>query len=199
MKRRSISRRATSTSTTATTRSRTPRNTISDQPGKDAEVAVRQRDATFMQPKTFLIEAIVSHADPISSTATTKTDVRRFRSERRSSTDLYRRDWTTSSAEFASFRTTRPLFADSTDCRRRYTLKQDEQLHRVYTFITPDFTSAFRIQRGAVQQTETHLSDATNLTVGCVWSVTTRTTTTSTARNSSRTTTCGADALRCRT
>ncbi len=60
------------------------------------------------------------------------------------------------------------MFGDSTDWAFGvYTLKRDEHLHRVYTFLTPDFTSQFRVERAAVfGQTETQLSDATNLTVG---------------------------------
>jgi iron complex outermembrane recepter protein len=147
------------------------RNTISDQPGKDMQKSqYGSVIATFTQPRTFLIEAIVSHADSdIEYGYDEDWTFVGFDPNGYSSTDLYRRDWNTSSAElrFISNDEGR-LFADSTDWAVGvYTLKQDEQLHRVYTFITPDFTSAFRIQRAAVfGQTETHLSDATNLTVG---------------------------------
>jgi hypothetical protein len=55
------------------------------------------------------------------------------------------------------------LFGDSTDCRRRYTLKQDEHLHRVYvpTPISPRIPH----QRRGVGRPK-RISDATNLTVG---------------------------------
>ena len=147
------------------------RNTISDQPGKDTQKSqFGSVIATFTQPKTFLVEAIVSHADSdIEYGYDEDWTFVDFDPNGYSSTDLYRRDWTTSSAElrFISNDEGR-LFGDSTDWAAGiYTLKQDEHLHRVYTFITPDFTSDFRIQRAAVfGQTETHLSDATNLTVG---------------------------------
>lgn len=147
------------------------RNTISDQPGKDTQKSqFGSVIATFMQPKTFLVEAIVSHAtSDIEYGYDEDWTFVGFDPNGYSSTDLYRRDWTTSSAElrFISNDDGR-LFGDTTDWAAGvYTLKQDEHLHRVYTFITPDFTSEFRIQRAAVfGQTETHLSDATNLTVG---------------------------------
>jgi iron complex outermembrane receptor protein len=147
------------------------RNTISDQPGKDTQKSqFGSVIASFMQPKAFLVEAIVSHAaSDIEYGYDEDWTFVGFDPNGYSSTDLYRRDWTTSSAElrFISNEDGR-LFGDTTDWAAGvYTLKQDEHLHRVYTFITPDFTSAFRIQRAAVfGQTETHLADATNLTVG---------------------------------
>ena len=137
------------------------RDTISDQPGKDTQKSqFGSVIATFTQPKTFLVEAIVSHADSdIEYGYDEDWTFVGFDPNGYSSTDLYRRDWTTSSAElrFISNDEGR-LFGDSTDWAVGvYTLKQDEHLHRVYTFLTSDFTSEFRIQRAAVfGQTETH-------------------------------------------
>jgi iron complex outermembrane receptor protein len=147
------------------------RNTISDQPGKDTQKSrFASVIATFSQPKTFLVETILSHADSdIEYGYDEDWTYVGFDPNGYSSTDLYRRDWTTSSAEvrFISNDDGR-LFADSTDWAAGvYTLKQDENLHRVYTFLTPDFTSVFRIQRAALfGQTDTHLSQATDLTIG---------------------------------
>lgn len=147
------------------------RNTISDQPGKDTQKSgFGSVIATFTQPEAFLMQAILAHADSdIEYGYDEDWTYVGFDPNGYSSTDLYRRDWTTSSAElrFLSNEEGR-LFGDSTDWALGvYALKRDEHLHRIYTFLTPDFTSQFRVERAAVfGQTETQLSDATNLTVG---------------------------------
>lgn len=147
------------------------RDTISDQPGKDTQKSrFGSVIATFAQPANFAIETIVAHADSdIDYGYDEDWTFTGFDPNGYTSTDLYKRDWTTSSAEVRLISNdSGRIFGDSTDWALGvYGLKQDEKLHRVYTFISPDFTSAFRIQRAAVfGQTETHLSDATNLTVG---------------------------------
>ncbi len=147
------------------------RDTISDQPGKDDQKSrYGSVIATFSQPQSFQIETIFAHADSdIEYGYDEDWTYVGFDPNGYSSTDLYKRDWQTTSAEvrFISNDDGR-LFADSTDWAVGvYGLKQDEALHRVYTFLTPDFTSEFRIQRAAIfGQTETHFSDVTNLTVG---------------------------------
>ncbi len=146
-------------------------DTFSDHPGKDAQTSkYGSMRATFTRPETFSIETTLAHADSdIEYGYDEDWTFVGFDPNGYDSTDLYRRDWTTSSAEVRALSNDAGrLFADSTDWAVGvYALKQDEHLHRVYTFLSPDFTSAFRIQRVAVfGQTETHLSDATNLTVG---------------------------------
>lgn len=147
------------------------RDTISDQPGKDTQKSrYGSVMATFSQPQTFQIETIFAHADSdIEYGYDEDWTFTGFDPNGYTSTDLYKRDWQTSSAEvrFVSNDDGR-LFAGSTDWAVGvYGLKQNESLHRVYTFLTSDFTSEFRIERAAVfGQTETHFSDVTNLTVG---------------------------------
>lgn len=147
------------------------RHTISDQPGKDMQKSgFGSVIATFSQPKTFAIQTIVAHADSdIEYGYDEDWTYTGFDPNGYTSTDLYRRDWTTSSAEVRLISNDAGrMFGDTTDWALGvYGLEQDEHLHRVYTFLTSDFTSAFRIQRAALfGQTETHLTDATNLTVG---------------------------------
>jgi iron complex outermembrane recepter protein len=147
------------------------RDTISDQPGKDTQKSrFGSVVARFSQPQSFHIETVLAHADSdIDYGYDEDWTFVGFDPNGYSSTDLYRRDVDTTSAEirFVSNDAGR-LLGDSTDWAVGvYGLKQDMTLHRVYTFVTPDFTSAFRIERAAIfGQTETHFSDVTNLTVG---------------------------------
>ncbi len=147
------------------------RDTISDNPGKDDQTSrYGSVIVTLAQPQSFKIETILAHADShIEYGYDEDWTYVGFDPNGYSSTDLYKRDWQTTSAEvrFISNDTGR-LFAGSTDWAFGvYGLKQDEGLHRVYTFLSTDFTSEFRIQRAAVfGQTDTHFSEATSLTVG---------------------------------
>ena len=147
------------------------RDTISDRPGKDDQKSrFGSLVATFSQPKTFQIETILARANSdIAYGYDEDWTHAGFDPNGYASTDLYKRDWGTTSAELRLISNEDGrLLGDSTDWALGvFGLKQDEALHRVYTFRTPDFTNAFRIERAAVfGQTETHFSDVTNLTVG---------------------------------
>ena len=147
------------------------RDTISDQPGKDTQKSrFGSITAMFSQPTTFQVETILAHADSdIDYGYDEDWTYVGFDPNGYSSTDLYKRNVDTTSAEIRLISNEDGrLLGDSTDWAVGvYGFKQDMTLHRVYTFITPDFTSAFRIERAAIfGQTETHFSDVTNLTVG---------------------------------
>jgi len=147
------------------------RNTISDQPGSDKQKSkFGSLVATFEQPKDFLIETIVGYADSdISYGYDEDWTYVGFDPNGYSSTDKYLRDWQTTSAEvrLVSDESAR-IFGGSTDwVAGVYGLKQQMDLHRVYTFTVPDFRSSFKIDRLALfGQTNTHLGEATTLTVG---------------------------------
>jgi len=147
------------------------RTTLSDQPGKDTQKSqFGSVIGTFSQPQSFVVETILAHAaSDIEYGYDEDWTFVGFDPNGYASTDLYRRDWNTSSAEmrFISNDAGR-LFGDTTDWAVGvYGLEQEEKLHRTYTFLTSDFLSTFRIQRAAIfGQTETHLSDTTNLTFG---------------------------------
>jgi len=86
-----------------------------------------------------------------------------------SSTDLYKRDHTTTTAELrASSTDAGRIFADSTDwVAGVYRLWQQEGLHRIYPILDLDFRSRFEIDRVALfGQTDTHFGDATTLSIG---------------------------------
>jgi len=147
------------------------RTTLSDQPGQDTQKSkFGSVIGTFSQPESFTIETIVARAaSDIEYGYDEDWTFVGFDPNGYSSTDLYKRDWDTSSAELRLISNDQGrLFANTTDwVVGVYGLKQDEKLHRVYTFLTSDFLSAFRIQRAAIfGQTDTHLSDSTNLTFG---------------------------------
>ena len=147
------------------------RTTLSDQPGQDTQKSkFGSVIGTFSQPESFAIQTIVAHADSnIEYGYDEDWTFVDFDPNGYSSTDLYKRNWETSSAEVRLISNDGGrLFADTTDWAvGLYGLEQDEKLHRVYTILTNDFLSAFRIQRAAIfGQTETHVSDLTNLTIG---------------------------------
>jgi outer membrane receptor protein involved in Fe transport len=147
------------------------RTTLSDQPGQDTQKSqFGSVIGTFSQPETFVVQTILAHsASDINYGYDEDWTFTGFDPNGYASTDLYQRDWTTSSAEVRLISNDAGrVFGDTTDWAvGLYGLEQDEKLHRVYTFLTSDFLSAFRIQRASIfGQTETHLSDVTNLTFG---------------------------------
>ena len=84
------------------------------------------------------------------------------------STDEYLRDRVTATAEFRLASTDASRIGDATDwVVGAYTLRQDVELRRIYTFADADFTSAFDISRIAVYgQSDTPVGDRTTLTIG---------------------------------
>ena len=147
------------------------RDTISDQPGKDTQKSrYGSIVATLSQPERFKVETILAHADSdIEYGYDEDWTYVGFDPNGYSSTDLYRRDWTTSSAEVRLISNEQGrLFGGSTDwVVGVYGLRQDMDLHRVYTFRESDFTSGFRIDRAALfGQTETELVAGTIFTLG---------------------------------
>jgi outer membrane receptor protein involved in Fe transport len=148
------------------------RDTISDQPGLDKQKSrFGSIVATFEQPKDFLVETIVGYADSdISYGYDEDWTFVGFDPNGYSSTDEYVRDWKSTSAEvrFVSDESAR-IFGGSTDwVAGVYGLDQQMDLQRIYTFrVGGDFKSSYEIQRLALfGQTDTHLGDATTLTVG---------------------------------
>lgn len=147
------------------------RDTISDQPGKDTQKSrYGSVVTTLSQPENFKVETILARADSdIEYGYDEDWTYVDFDPNGYSSTDLYLRDWTTSSAEIRLISNERGrLFGGSTDwVVGMYGLQQDMDLRRVYTFREPDFTSGFRIDRVALfGQTETGFAEGTNFTLG---------------------------------
>jgi outer membrane receptor protein involved in Fe transport len=147
------------------------RDTISDEPGQDSQKSkFGSIAATWSQPQAFRIETIASHADSdIEYGYDEDWTFAGFDPNGYSSTDLYKRDWKTTSAEIRLVSNERGrVLGDSTDwVVGVYGLNQEMDLHRVYTYLSPDFTSSFEIERAALfGQTETALSLLTTLTVG---------------------------------
>ncbi len=147
------------------------RHTQSDQPGSDEQQSgFGSVVVTFEQPDYFSIETIIASADSDISYGYDEDWVYLgFDPDEYSSTDRYDRDWRTTSAEvrLISDEAGR-ILGDSTDwVMGIYALQQQMDLRRTYTFRTDDFHSHYTIDRLAVfGQTDTHLGDATTLTVG---------------------------------
>ena len=84
------------------------------------------------------------------------------------STDEYLRDRVTATAEFRLSSTDASRVGDATDwVVGAYTLQQEVDLQRIYTFADADFKSTFDTSRFAVYaQSDTPISDRTTLTLG---------------------------------
>ena len=110
------------------------------------------------QPKTFQIETIVAHADSdIEYGYDEDWTFVGFDPNGYSSTDLYKRDWKTTSAELRlRFERdgTRASAIRPTWVVGVYGLKQDEDLHRVYTFRTPRLHQLIRNRASRVIRTD---------------------------------------------
>lgn len=147
------------------------RDTLSDEPGADKQDSkLFNSKLTATNFKNFTLEAIVSYAT---------SDIEYGYDEdwayvgihpyEYSSTDLYLRDRKTSSGEIRllSNESSR-LFSDTTDwVFGVYSLQQEVDLTRVYTYLPADFTSSYDVNRLAIfAETNTSLNQSWSLDLG---------------------------------
>ena len=147
------------------------RDTISDEPGFDRQKAdFLSARLSLTQFEKFGIEVLLAHADSETGYAYDEdwTYVG-FHPWEYSSTDQYFRDRGTGSAEirFVSSESGR-IFSDTTDwVFGIYSLNQEVNLKRTYTFLPADFNSNYDIGRTAIYgEVHSDLGEAWGLTLG---------------------------------
>jgi iron complex outermembrane recepter protein len=130
------------------------RDTLSDQPGFDRQQSdILSTKLTFTQFEKFKVEALFGYADSETEYAYDEDWVfSGFHPWEYSSTDQYFRDRATSSAELRFVSSdSGSIFSDTTDwIFGLYSLQQEVDLRRVYTFLPADFSSKYDIDRFAV-------------------------------------------------
>jgi iron complex outermembrane recepter protein len=147
------------------------RDTQSDEPGHDDQ---RSRYASLQATSTafthFTLEALASVANSDVSYGYDEDWVYNgFHPDGYSSTDLYLREHDTHSAELRLLSTPEgALFNGHTSwVAGLYTLQQDVDLSRIYTYASRDFSSAQTMQRNALYaETSTTLTDQLSLDIG---------------------------------
>ncbi len=147
------------------------RDTLSDEPGFDRQQSgILSGKLTLNQFENFRIEALLGLANSDTAYGYDEDWVfAGFHPWEYSSTDQYFRDRQTRSAEirFVSSDTER-IFSGTTDwVFGLYSLQQDVELRRAYTFLPADFTSFFDTDRFALYgETNTQINDRWSLSLG---------------------------------
>tara|TARA_B100001057_G_scaffold495184_1_gene593562 strand:+ start:2162 stop:4228 length:2067 start_codon:yes stop_codon:yes gene_type:complete len=147
------------------------RNTLSDQPGSDKQDSeLISTNIEISHFKNFTLNALLGYGDSRSQYSYDEDWVYNgFHPWGYSSTDEYIRDRRTGSTEFR-FTSTEAgkIFSDTTDwVFGLYSLRQEVNLERIYTFLSDGFTSRYNTKRLAIYgETDTQLNDDWNLTFG---------------------------------
>ena len=147
------------------------RDTLSDQPGSDEQDSkLFSANITVSRFKNFTFNALLGFGDSRTEYSYDEDWVYDgFHPWGYSSTDQYNRDRRTGSTEFrfTSSEEGKILF-DTTDwVLGVYSLQQEVNLERIYTFLSDDFTSNYDTRRLAVYgETDTQLFSDWNLTLG---------------------------------
>ncbi len=147
------------------------RDTLSDEPGRDSQKSkLFSTKLTAGNFESFTLEAIVGYADSDIEYGYDEDWVHvGFDPAEYSSTDQYLRDRDTLSGEIRLVSSDNgALFSGSTSwVTGVYSLQQNVDLTRVYTYLPEDFTSAYEINRLAVfAETNTALNDNWSFDLG---------------------------------
>jgi iron complex outermembrane recepter protein len=147
------------------------RDTLSDQPGFDRQQSdILSTKLSLTQFENFKVEALAGIADSETAYAYDEDWVfSGFHPWEYSSTDQYFRERETKSAELRFVSTDdHRIFSNTTDwIFGLYSLQQEVDLRRAYTFLPADFTSNYDIDRFAVYgELNSQLSDNLSLSLG---------------------------------
>ena len=147
------------------------RDTLSDQPGFDRQKSeIFSSRLSLSQFENFAVEALLGYADSETGYGYDEDWVfTGFHPWEYSSTDQYFRDRETKSAELRFLSSdSGMIFSDTTDwVFGIYSLQQEVDLRRIYTFLPADFTSNYDIDRLAVYgEINSQLRDNLSLSIG---------------------------------